>query len=219
MTLVPPKDTKRLLKRLTNQYWKDGQESPAETYLRQRGITKEAQNYFHLGFVKDPEPAERAYEGMLSIPYITANGDVVGIKYRYLDDRKSKYRSSLGFEAKRMFNPFVLTQRHSRIYITEGELDTVVLKQIGVPSIAIPGATNWTVAAARALRNREVVVLADGDDSNEEGLNLGKRICKDVDNASLVLMYGTDVNQFFLDNGKDELLTYIGWVDDRSRQG
>lgn len=217
MTLVPPKDTKRLLKRLTNQYFQEGQESPAETYLRQRGITKEAQNYFHLGFVKDPEPAERAYEGMLSIPYITANGDVVGIKYRYLDDRKSKYRSSLGFEAKRIFNPFILTQRHSRIYITEGELDTVILKQIGVPSIAIPGATNWTVATARALRNREVVVLADGDDNDEEGLKLGRRICKDVENATLVLMDGTDVNQFFLDKGKEELLSYIGWVDDRKQ--
>lgn len=217
MTLVPPKDTKRLLKRLTNQYWKDGQESQAETYLRQRGITKEAQNYFRLGFVKDPEPTERIYRGMLSIPYITSNGDVVGIRYRHLDESKPKYLSSLGFEGKRIFNPFILTQRHQRIYITEGELDTVVLKQVGVPAIAVPGATQWTPATARALRNREVVVLADGDD-NGEGLNLGKRICKDIDGAIMVLMHNTDVNQFFLDKGKDELLNYIGWVDDRSKQ-
>lgn len=215
MTLVPPKDTKKLLKRLTNQYFQEGQESPAESYLRQRGITKEAQNYFHLGFVGNPEPSERAFKGMLTIPYITANGDVVGIKYRYLDDRKPKYRSSLGFEARRIFNPFILTQRHQRIYITEGELDTIVLKQLGVPAVAVPGATQWTVATARALRNREIVVLADGDDSNEEGLNLGKRICKDVENATLVLMYNTDVNQFYLDKGKDALLDYIGWVDGR----
>lgn len=210
MTLVPPRDTKKLLEKYTHQYEAALPESPAETYLLRRGITKPAQSFFRLGFVAEPEPEQRAYKGSLAIPFITTNGDVVGVKYRWLDDRKPKYSSSLGFEARRIFNPIILTQRHRKIYITEGELDTVVLHLLGVPSIALPGATTWSTTTSRALRHRRVVVLADGDDAGE-GHKLGKQIAKDVEDSSIILMTGSDVNQYYLDYGKDKLLEYIGW--------
>jgi DNA primase len=210
MTLVPPEDTKRLLKQLTKEYNANLPGSQVETYLHRRGFTSEVLNSFRIGTVSDdPSPAERPYRGMLSIPYITGNGSVVGIKYRHIDDRKPKYLCSLGFEGRRIFNPFILTQQHRRIYITEGELDTVVLHQLGVPAIAIPGATQWSPGAARALRHRQLVVLADGDDSGE-GYKLGKQICSVTEDASIVLMQGTDVNGYFLEHGSEKLLEYIG---------
>ena len=105
MTMVPPRDTKRLLEKYTLQYQESYLGSPAEEYLTRRGITKEAANYFHLGFVADPDPEMRAYRGTLSIPYVTASGDVVGIKFRYLDgEHKKRYTATTGFEPKRLYN-------------------------------------------------------------------------------------------------------------------
>jgi len=213
MTLVPPRDTKKLLEQFTSQYERSLRGSPGESYLQQRGITSEVQSCFRLGFVDDPIPEQRAYQGSLAIPYITTNNDIVGIKYRWLDDRKPKYTSSLGFEARRIFNPFILTRKYRKIYITEGEFDTIVLRQLGVPAVAIPGANAWSAASSRALRNRRLVILADGDDSGE-GYKLGKQITKDVEDSSIILMKDTDVNQYYLDHGKDKLLEYIGWYGD-----
>lgn len=210
MTLVPPRDTKKLLEQYTSQYEASLAGSQGENYLLQRGIMKEVQNSFRLGFVLEPTPEQRAYRGCISIPYITRSGDIVGIKYRRLDDGKPKYSSSLGFEARRIFNPFILSLKYRKIYITEGEFDTIVLRQLGVPALAIPGANAWSAASSRALRHRQLVVLADGDDSGE-GYKLGRQITKDVEHSSIVLMKDTDVNQYYLDHGKDKLLEYIGW--------
>lgn len=211
MTLVPSRDTKRLLEEYTSQYEASLPESLGEIYLSQRGITKEAQAYFRLGFVKDPEPAQRDYSGTVSIPYITSSGDIVGLKYRRLDDAKPKYLSSLGFEARRIFNPLSLAERHRRIYITEGEVDAITLWLVGIPAVAVPGANAWSPSSARALRNRQIVVLADGDDKRGEGYKLGKQIASSIEDTSIVLMRDSDVNKFYLDNGKEELYRYIGW--------
>lgn len=210
MTLVPPKDIMRSLATYTDQYHESYPGSPAEKYLTRRGITKEAANYFRLGFVADPDPEQRAYRGCLAIPYLTPYEAVLGIKYRFLDDRKPKYSSSIGFESRRIYNPSALIGQRT-VYVTEGEIDTITLHTLGVPAIAIPGATNWNPVAARALRNRRVIVLADGDDSLGEGYKLAKQITRAVEDSAIVLMEGTDVNQFYLDHGREKLLEYIGW--------
>lgn len=214
MSMVPTNGMKKSWERLTRLYEDQLPSSPAEKYLIQRGITKEAQNYFHLGFVGEPEPEERPYLNRLSIPFIVGS-TCVGIKYRVLDDREPKYLSSSGFEARRIFNPNILKSLHTKVYVCEGELDAITLTQLGVPAVAIPGANNWNPVAGRALRHRRIVVLADGDGKTakgrEAGPKLGKQLLSSLDDCGMIIMEGTDVNQYFLDHGGDQLLEYIGW--------
>jgi DNA primase len=217
MTSVPSVSTKRLLGELTREYEANLPSSPAEKYLDQRGITKEAASYFHLGFVTNPRPEERKFANRLAIPYVVGSS-IVGIKYRVLDDREPKYKSSEGFMALRVFNPNILRGLHRKIYVCEGELDCITLHILRVPAIAIPGANSWNPIVARALRNRRVVVLADGDGKPgkgaEAGANLAKKILGSVDDGGSITMEDTDVNQYFIDNGGDKLLEYIGWSNE-----
>ena len=62
----------------------------AVSYLRGRGITKEAASLFRLGSVVEPSAGHEHAIGRLSIPYITPAG-VVGIKFRAIDDTTPKY--------------------------------------------------------------------------------------------------------------------------------
>lgn len=208
--VVPSRDIRNSLERLTRKYQDDILSSPAEKYLRERGITKEAQDFFRFGFVINPEPEERIYNKRLSIPYIIGDS-IVGIKYRTISDYGEKYLSSNGFYAQRIFNPNILRDLHPKVYVTEGELDTVTLWQLGIPAIAIPGVNNWNAVNPRILRNRHIVVLADGDDKEGQGMKLGKKILTSVDGSAIVKMEGTDVNQFYMDHGADALMEYIGW--------
>jgi len=218
MTIVPSNDTKKLLGELTREYEASLPYSPGEKYLLERGITKEAQSYFHLGFVANPRPEERMYRGRLSIPYIVGSS-VVGIKYRTLEGEPDgfKYISSTGFAARRIFNPNILRKLHTKIYVCEGEIDAITLAQLGVPAIAIPGAENWNPVAARALRNRRVVVLADGDGKPGKGAQAGRKLADQiltaVDDAGMIVMEGTDVNEYFNTHGAEKLLEYIGWSE------
>lgn len=211
--VVPSRDIKNSLERLTQRYQESLPSSPAEKYLLERGITKEAQRYFRLGIVIDPEPEERIFNKRLSIPFIVGTS-IVGIKYRHISDYGEKYISSQGFYAQRIFNPNVLTELHPKVYVTEGELDTITLWQLGIPAIAIPGVTNWNPVVPRILRNRKIVVLADGDDKEGQGMKLGKKILTSVDGSAIVKMEGTDVNQFYMDKGAEELMSYIGWTSE-----
>ena len=208
---VPSRDIKNSLERLTGKYQASLPSSRAEKYLLERGITKEAANSFRLGFVVDPEPEERVYDKRLSIPFIVGDS-VVGIKYRSISDYGEKYISSSGFYAQRIFNPNVLTELHPKVYVTEGELDTITLHQLGIPAIAIPGVTNWNPVVSRILRNRKVVVLADGDDKEGQGMKLGRKILTSIDGSAIVKMEGTDVNQYYMDQGAEKLMRYIGWT-------
>lgn len=208
---------KKLLAQYTQEYKENLPSSLGEKYLLGRGISKEAQSYFHLGFVVDPVPEQSLYSGMISIPYLVG-GNVVGIKYRQINDSEPKYLYSSGFYARRIFNPDILKMLHPKIYVCEGEIDAITLDQLRVPAIAIPGANNWNPILTRVLRNRRVVVLADGDGKpgkgKEAGKSLGKQILSSIDDSGMIVMVDTDVNEYYCTHGEQALLTYIGWKND-----
>lgn len=213
MPLVPSNDMKRSLEIAMMQFHKSV--DLAMDYLSSRGITKEAVNYFRLGFVADGiRPPWDEFAGRLAIPYIVGRS-VVGFKFRALDDEGLRYISNHGFYAKRFFNPQTLTELHSRIYICEGELDTITLWQLGVPAVGLGGANTWDPWMGRALRGREVIVLADGKGRSEKGKNAGRNLAKEilatVEEGGRIVLEDSDVNQFYLSHGRDALLEEIGW--------
>lgn len=201
--LVPPENVRRLLGEASESYHRQMDGSPAEEYLiEERGYSTEVLHYFRLGFVGKPEPGDDMYRGRISIPFITKTG-VVAIQFRAVGPEKAN-RFLMRGSNKRIFNPSVLLEPHRKIYLCEGQTDTMTVHQLGFPAIGVPGVENWDPVFARALRNRRVIVLADGDDKGQ-GMNFARRVSTDVDDCATVLFEGVDVNKYRMEHGLDGL--------------
>lgn len=180
------------------------------SYLRDRGITKEAADTFLLGTVNDPAPGHEHAPGCLAIPYRTPTG-IVGIKFRRIDGGTPKYIWPTGQKVG-MFNVIDLHVGSSTIAICEGELDTLVMSAlVGVPAVGVAGVSQWKPHFPKMFEGFDrVVIFADNDikeDGRNPGMELAKRIKEDIEDAVVIqLPDNKDVNQVYLEDGKDWLL-------------
>lgn len=193
----------------TAQRYHDALNVETISYLRDRGVTKEAAATFLLGTVTDPAPGHEHAVGCLSIPYRTPTG-VVAVKFRRVDGGTPKYLWPTGQKVG-MFNVVDLHAGSPVLAVCEGELDTLVMSAlVGVPAIGVAGVSQWKPWFPKMLEGFDrVVVFADNDvkeDGRNPGMELAKRIKEDVDRAVVVnLPDNKDVNALFLEDGKDWL--------------
>jgi hypothetical protein len=145
-------------------------------YLRDHGLTKEIAAKYRLGFVNPAEPADRLYQGMLAIPYVTRAG-IVAMKYRCVEDHDhsdfhhGKYSQPEGQDPW-IFNPQAFFDAGDVIGVAEGEIDAIVATEfVGVPTIGIPGVDIWKAnrkAWRRTLDDYStVLIFVDGDSPRE----------------------------------------------------
>jgi hypothetical protein len=167
-------------------------------YLQGRGIEAATARGFRLGV------GSGDYVGRLAIPYITADGSVVDIRYRsLLPDQAPRYMSMPGSKTH-LFNVSALLTDSDTLFLTEGEIDCMTLTQIGVPAVGVPGAKNWKAHYRLLLEDFDrVIVLCDGDQAGRE---FGKEVAERVDGGvELVhLPDGEDVNSLWV--GQAEIL-------------
>lgn len=191
----------------------------AISYLKARGITKEAAAYFQLGLVLNPiaESGHDFQVGRISIPYITNTG-IVQIRFRAIPydgipgnpEPSPKMKSEAG-AGTTMYNVRALNDTQvPMLAVCEGEFDTVTAHMAGIPAIGIPGANAWQSLFGLALKFRKVVILADNDDHGE-GMKFAEKVQADVRGARIILMpEGHDVNSFVVENGIDALRQKVG---------
>lgn len=204
------------LRTATEKYHADLNGSPADEYLRTRGLgfpsTKEALDRFNLGYVNDPLPGHEMYRGYLAIPYLRWSQDqvwsVVSIRFRCIQDHDHKGHGkymTLAGDRPRLYNTLALLKDSPRIAITEGEIDAITAQVCGIPAVGAPGAQSWQQHFREPfLGYREVFVLADGD---EAGMQFARTIAGSLPNAKIIPSpEGQDVNSFVLDKGPDALL-------------
>jgi len=139
------------------------------------------------------------------IPYLH-NGIIVYLRGRYFDEQNSPLASNskylglgndyLGVNtSKRFYNLDVLKTllAGERIYITEGELDTLVLQQAGVNSIAIPAVGNIpNISQFNRLKNFRVFVLGDKDEAGNKMVEKLKVIFTKLDIDTTILFLKND---------------------------
>lgn len=211
---APSKDMRKSLAARLSRYREAMPGSPAEEYLRGRGITKETADYFQLGFVADPVVGDERYHHRLVIPYLTSSG-VVQLRFRRMGDGGAKYMGDPGIKG-RPFNTLALKSTDRTVYITEGEIDAMTLHQLGLPAVGIPGADLWNKLFARIFRWRRVVILIDGDtdvvrDNKTAGQLFGESVGRDLDEYLVISMPdGEDVNSVFCTEGAEGLRKRIG---------
>ena len=141
----------------------------AAEYLEGRGITEDTAVWARLGVVDEPihGDSDAAYN-RLSIPYLTRAG-VVDLRYRCLRDHDCgenncpKYLGRPG-ATLRIYGVDDLLDAGDTLGITEGELDRLILRQLGHPCVGLPGAESWKRHWHRLFEDfSRLVVFGDGD--------------------------------------------------------
>jgi DNA primase len=175
----------------------------AEDYLKSRGIPMETARLARLGVVVEAEVGHEAYQGRLSIPYVTKTG-VVDLRFRSLNPAvEPKYMGLTGADTK-MYNVLDIERATDFIGVCEGELDTLTMSScVGIPCIGVPGANSWKKHYTRLLADFErVYVFADGD---QPGKEFASSLARELPVTVVQFPDGEDVNSFYISNGAEAI--------------
>ena len=175
----------------------------AEDYLKSRGIPMETARLARLGVVVEAEVGHEAYQGRLSIPYVTKTG-VVDLRFRSLNPAvEPKYMGLTGADTK-MYNVLDIERAGDFIGVCEGELDTLTMSScVGIPCIGVPGANSWKKHYTRLLADFErVYVFADGD---QPGKEFATSLARELPVTIVQVPDGEDVNSFYISNGAEAI--------------
>ena len=173
-------------------------------YLGGRGISRDTAARFRLGFVREALDGFERFVDWISIPYICGAGHVVGIKFRSLYDEGQRYDAPSN-QRTRLFNPAALLSTGDTLCVTEGEFDTMILSQIGLQSVGVPGTNTWKAHHWRLLEGfRRVVLFRDNDEA-------GAILENELKNANLPVVVvhprgGKDVTVSYMAGHGDELI-------------
>ena len=202
--------------RAANDYHMELAGSPAEEYLKQRGLLDYAEKFL-LGYVAEPAPGhEDRFINTLSIPYRTASG-VVAFKFRKLDDSTPKYTSPTG-QKHHLYNVQAIIDAVEQVLIVEGELDAIAATSAGLPAVAVAGVNAWKPHFARCFDGiGRVIVVTDNDlkeDGSNPGQDLARRLVDTLPNADRVsLPMGEDINSTLLSHGAQYLAELVGSIE------
>ncbi len=202
-------EQRRSLEEATLRYM--GSVAVAEAYLAGRGISLEVAAGYALGVVVDPMVGHDIFEGRLTIPYLTNSGPV-NMKFRCMryHDCKTvgcpKYITWPGLDTN-IYGVQAYAKAEDFICVTEGELDSLTLNMLGIPSIGIPGASNWKPHWNKVLDDFSTVfVFSDGDKAGQE---FAKRMVSEVNAVNVKMPDGEDVNSMYLKEGAQYLRNRI----------
>ena len=178
-----------------------------------RGLNRESVVTARLGVVDDPIPGHGRFTGMLAIPFLDRDGKPLQLRFRCLEQHEhrdfhhGKYNSMAG-DPVRMFNVGALHRAADEIHVTEGELDALVLNQLGLPAVAIPGALLYRNHHRRMLAGFSTVwSWGDPDDA---GAELNQKIIRSLRQAKAVSLRDGDVTDTFLKGGQSAIFALIG---------
>jgi len=210
--LRPLSDSQREALEIAVARYEEAFTPAAARYLEARGIRSEVADTFRLGVVDDPAPGHSRFEGWLAVPYLRYDSKPLSIRFRCIEDHDhrdhghGKYMS-LPDEPARVFNTGAIHRASDTLHVAEGEFDAMILETVGLPAIAIPGASGWAAHHRRMLAGfRRVYVWGDPDDAGADFIN---RVCRSMRQARGVQLRVGDVTETYLEYGPAGLLALI----------
>ena len=185
----------------------------AARYLLDRGIDRELAATARLGVVADPEPGHGHVRGFLSIPYLDPQGRPVSMRFRCMENHEhrdfhhGKYMSLAG-EPSRLYGVESIVEADDEIHVTEGELDRLILRSLGLPTVGVPGIDAWMPHHRRMLAGfSRVWVWGDPDDA---GAKFVSHLTRVIRSARGVKLRVGDVTDTYLQGGERAILELIG---------
>lgn len=177
-----------------------------------RGLEVNTVRSARLGRVIEPMANHERFEGWLAIPYLGIHGEVLKIRFRCTQEHDHKAAShskyaDIKHAHTRMYNVPAVLDAEDFIAVCEGELDALVLEQIGIPAVAIPGAAAWKPHYRRILQGFDkLFVFGDPDDAGRE-FNIA--VQKSLRQAVAVKL-DMDVTDTVLSNGAGAIYDALG---------
>ena len=163
-------------------------------WLERRGLTKTSITHAKLGYVR-----EGRYRDSIAIPYLNPDGTVRTIRFRYLRPSRQKYDNFKGANIH-LYN--VANTAKSKVWVCEGEFDSLILSQMGYPAVGVPGVSGFKPDWKYLFCNCEQVSLVfDSDEAGERGANRLASILGEVmtgDLRVIRLAEGMDVTDSYL---------------------
>lgn len=224
---LPSADQRIFFERAASQYQTDlSGATNVQAYLTSRGIGARTAGTYRLGVVQNPLPSHEPFRGRLCIPYLTPSG-VVTFAFRCLEDHVckdtvlfqgpkgpvtcKKYRAPEGME-RTLYNVADFKKDVDRIYICEGEIDTLTLSLCGFAAVGTPGVSQWKPQFTRCFADAgEIFCVADGD---EAGRKMGRFLAAELKARVIRPPAGEDINSLYVKGGEDGVR---GWLEGAAR--
>lgn len=181
-------------------------------YLLERGIGRQEAVTNRLGVVSNPFPGHGKFQNFLAIPYLDKGGRPLTMRFRCLQDHDcrdnfhGKYMT-IADDIPRMYGIGSIFEAADEIHVTEGELDRIILRKLGLPTVGVPGAKMWANRHRRMLAGfSRVYVWADPDDA---GAELAAKITRALRSAKPVRLQ-QDVTDTYMAGGKEAIFAALG---------
>lgn len=177
-------------------YDDDVRRTRAVEYAASRGISPESVELFGLYY-------DRSKRG-IAIPYYSAIGKHVATRHRQIDGG-AKYLGEAGSNLH-LFN--VVDAYESPVYLTEGEFDCIVLKQLGLHAVGVPGIQGFKEEWKWLFQSARVLIAFDGDDAGRTGARKVARVLGTVtsDVSIIDMPEGMDITDLHLQGRLKEVL-------------
>ncbi|WP_254792784.1 toprim domain-containing protein [Streptomyces sp. CC77] len=127
-------------------------------------------------------------------------------EHNHRDLGHGKYHS-LKDDPPRLYGVDAIHTAGDEIHVTEGELDAITLRRIGLHAVAVPGAALWRPRHRRMLAGfSRVWVWGDPD---EAGAELITRVSRSLRTAQGVRLRDGDVTETYMAEGAEALLDLV----------
>jgi len=191
-------------------------------YLKNRGLTEETIKHFGIGFIEREEIFNTPKsKNCITIPYYDLRNRIVAFFCRSIEHSGAyKYIGSYNFKyiyekSRMLYNLNWVLRRHynRKVFITEGQIDTMCLHQIGLKnSVAVIGSKMTDVQQELIYRYFDkVYLILDGDKAGDSLAEIGPKLqkltvykvkvkaegCKDVND---MLKKGIDIKSYIKKN-------------------
>ena len=146
------------------------------------------------------------YKHKVLIPFLS-EGRIVYLRGRYLFNGNAETDGAkmLGLKkqtTKRLFNADRLAdlEKGDKVYVCEGEFDTMILDQHGYNAVGVLGTTNFNADDIELFKGLDVVLALDSDEA-------GERATKEL--AKMFLLKGQRVKSKQLPDGIKDITDYF----------
>lgn len=175
-----------------------------------RGLSDETIEAQHTGFVQEhkyriKEGNEQfRNQGWVMFPRIQ-DGKVVAVKFRSIAEKL--FSQVPNMDSRAMYNIETINALEP-VYVTEGELDAMILEQAGFRAVSCPSAgVEITAESKLRLKLAECIYLAGDNDGVDEkgkdkpGVAYMKRLKQELGDKTFRMLWpaGKDANGFFLE--------------------